>query len=290
MTLFDQFVDSVLKSDNNLQTLRPVVEKEILHHEILSVLSEEGMLKDLTFMGGTCLRACYGSPRLSEDLDFAAQRDFDKNTLSSLKAKLEARLNEKYGFTVDVGEPKMAPGDTRTWKIRIVTRPESPHLPIQRIHLDVCSIPALERVPSLLINHYAGNLGTAGLILQVESREEILSDKYIALGLRPNRIKQRDIWDILWLRQQGIKLKKGYIPAKLKMRNIASDHFYELLDNRIKEIKTQQEGFIKEMSRFLPPSESLRSLSRPEWWSVACRTIKEGILPPPANTLPGFQL
>jgi predicted nucleotidyltransferase component of viral defense system len=46
------------------------VEKELLHHDILREMSMAGLLKNLTFIGGTCLRACYGSSRLSEDLDF----------------------------------------------------------------------------------------------------------------------------------------------------------------------------------------------------------------------------
>ena len=38
------------------------------------------------------------------------------------------------------------------------------------------------------------------------SREEILADKFLALAFRPNRIKNRDLWDIVWLKQQGIDI------------------------------------------------------------------------------------
>ncbi len=71
MSLFDQLVDEALRSRAELATLRPVVEKEILHHDILRETIGAGLLAGLTFLGGTCLRACYGSARLSEDLDFA---------------------------------------------------------------------------------------------------------------------------------------------------------------------------------------------------------------------------
>ena len=40
-----------------------------------------------------------------------------------------------------------------------------------------------------------------GLILQAESREEILADKIVALALRPNKLKNRELWDIGWLKQ-----------------------------------------------------------------------------------------
>ncbi len=68
MSLFDEIVDTALTNMQELAPLRIVVEKELLHHDILQVLSSAGLLKQLTFIGGTCLRACYGSSRLSEDL------------------------------------------------------------------------------------------------------------------------------------------------------------------------------------------------------------------------------
>ena len=70
MSLFDRLVDSALTKRSALAQLRPVVEKELLHHDILRTMAEMDVLQHLTFIGGTCLRACYGSNRLSEDLDF----------------------------------------------------------------------------------------------------------------------------------------------------------------------------------------------------------------------------
>jgi predicted nucleotidyltransferase component of viral defense system len=78
MSLFDELVDAALKNKQDLAPLRTVVEKELLHHDILRVLSGAGLLAKLTFIGGTCLRACYGSSRLSEDLDFTGGADFTR--------------------------------------------------------------------------------------------------------------------------------------------------------------------------------------------------------------------
>ena len=58
MSLFDELVDTALKNKQELSPLRVVAEKELLHHDILRVLSGAGLLTQLTFMGGTCLRAC----------------------------------------------------------------------------------------------------------------------------------------------------------------------------------------------------------------------------------------
>jgi len=59
--------------------MRPVIEKELLHCDILFGLDRAGLLDELTFQGGTALRLCYGSPRFSEDLDFAGGRDFSRS-------------------------------------------------------------------------------------------------------------------------------------------------------------------------------------------------------------------
>ena len=71
MNLFDELVKTALNHNQSLIALKPVVEKEILHHDILREMSGLGLIKNLVFPGGTCLRNCYGSPRLSEDLDFS---------------------------------------------------------------------------------------------------------------------------------------------------------------------------------------------------------------------------
>jgi hypothetical protein len=67
-----------------LAPLRAVLEKERLHQDLPREMAEAGLLHRLTFIGGTCLRACYGSHRLSEDLDFTGGADVDPTTLGGL--------------------------------------------------------------------------------------------------------------------------------------------------------------------------------------------------------------
>lgn len=38
--------------------LTPVIEKEIVHYEIIRSLGRNGLLQDITFQGGTSLRLC----------------------------------------------------------------------------------------------------------------------------------------------------------------------------------------------------------------------------------------
>ena len=84
MSLFEQLVNEALRNQNGLAPLQAVVEKELLHHDILREMSSAGLLASLTFIGGTCLRACYGSGRLSEDLDFTGGAGFSRSSLTAL--------------------------------------------------------------------------------------------------------------------------------------------------------------------------------------------------------------
>ena len=206
MSLFDRLVDEAIKARADLATLRPVVEKELLHHDILREMSASGLLAGLTFIGGTCLRDCYGSARLSEDLDFTGGSHFKRSDLSALGQILTENLKRRYGLRVSVSEPVKEGGKVATWKLSVETRSERKDLPAQRIHVDICAIPSHDARPMMLRNLYGVEMGTSGLILQAQSREEILADKIIALAFRENRIKNRDLWDIAWLRQQGVEL------------------------------------------------------------------------------------
>ncbi len=49
MSIFDQLVDQALRNQNKLSPLRIVVEKELVHHDILRETSMAGLLKKLTF-------------------------------------------------------------------------------------------------------------------------------------------------------------------------------------------------------------------------------------------------
>jgi hypothetical protein len=278
LSFFDQIVDEALKSRGDLSILRPVVEKELLHHDILREMSEAGLLANLTFIGGTCLRACYGSARLSEDLDFTGGCDFNRDDLADLASILTERLQIRYGLPVRVSEPVKTGGKVSTWKLTIETRPGRKHLPAQRIHLDICAIPSHDPRPMMLRNLYGIDLGTSGLILQAQSRDEILADKIIALAFRENRIKNRDLWDVAWLVQQGIELPTRLIPLKVGDHQGETAEFVELLGRRVQGLKTQPEmhdDFVKEMGRFLPANTVRDTIEKEAYWRYLIQVIEE---------------
>lgn len=274
MNLFDKTVQTVLEDNPQYTTLRPVVEKEILHHDILWELNNAGLLKNLTFIGGTCLRDCYGSQRLSEDLDFSSSFDFNKDDLATFPASLKKSLLKKYGFEVEVSEPKQEIGNTNTWKIKILTRPEQKHLPAQRINLDIVLLPSYQRQATMLKNYYGLESGVSGLILQAESLTEILVDKLIAFANRPNRVKNRDLWDIFWISRQNVALDKDLLNKKLTDRKITQDQFVQKYTNRLAEIKDGQQAFLFEMKRFLVPSAFDNTFTSTLWWEQLLNLLK----------------
>lgn len=276
MSLFDQLVNEAMRNEQTLSPLRVVVEKELLHHDILRVMSRAGLLAKLTFIGGTCLRMCYGSSRLSEDLDFTGGADFSRESLSGLPGVLVENLQRKYGLSVAVDEPTRESGNVDTWRLKLQTRPGQRDLPAQRINIDICAIPSYQPRPMMLRNHYGVDMGTSGLIIQAQAREEILADKLVALALRPNRLKNRDLWDMAWLHQQGVVLPLELLPMKLGDHHCEPQRFIGLLADRkmalLGEPKVRAE-FQREMRRFLPAGVVAETVDSTDFWSYLTSLI-----------------
>ena len=278
MNLFDRLVEEAMRASPELTSVRAVVEKELLHHDILREMNAAGLLAGMTFIGGTCLRACYGSPRLSEDLDFTGGQDFTRQTLGSLASVLIARLEKKYSLKVQVAEPMKETLGVDTWKMTLLTHPERKDLPPQRIHIDICAVPSHISRPMMLRNFYGIDMGTSGLIIRAQSREEILADKLIALAFRPNRIKNRDLWDILWLKQQGIEMPSALIPVKIADHRREELEFMDQIRLRSASLGADPSvrmAFIDEMRRFLPAKTVAATLEKEDFWAYLTALIQE---------------
>jgi predicted nucleotidyltransferase component of viral defense system len=267
MSLLEKIVDAALETTPDYTALRPAIEKEILHHDILREMNKAGYLAKLTFIGGTCLRSCYGSERLSEDLDFSGGFDFKRQDMTALGTRLKETLESKYSLPVSVSEPEKETGNTDTWKIKIVTSPERPNLPVQRINIDICALPSYNRKPVMLKNYYSIESGTTGLILYAETLTEILADKVIAIAFRPNRVKNRDLWDLAWLSQRNTTLHRDLLEKKLNDRKITMPDFFSAYTQRVESLKNEQAAFLREMRRFLSPAAFTPELTAPIWWA-----------------------
>ncbi|MGY5451332.1 nucleotidyl transferase AbiEii/AbiGii toxin family protein [Agarivorans sp. MS3-6] len=287
--MLKQQIRQIVQSNPDYAAVTPVIEKEILHHDIMDVLIKQGVMQRLTFIGGTSLRMCYNSSRLSEDLDFNGGHDFKPSEFEGLESEIQTYIQNKYETKVWVNKPSgEQQGDTVSWKISIVKEPNRPDLPRQKMHIDVCAIPSFDIEKRPLINHYDIVVPTEGILVPVQSLQEILADKLIALAYRARRIKPRDIWDIVWIKQRGIDLSTVLVEKKLTARHKQTDDFRQALSTALAKLMTEEEvhnDFNMEMSRFIPKQIKERTLYNPEYWayvqaevnSIASELLNDGI-------------
>lgn len=276
--MLSKIVEQIQTANPELVGMDDVIEKEILHHDILSVLHNEGFLSKLTFMGGTSIRICYGGSRLSEDLDFSCGKTFKKKDFKGMDSYLETFLKNKYQLNVTVREPKSKTGNTSTWKITIEKHSHRPDIPSQKMHIDVCSVPSYDVEHRPIIDHFNIKSPISGLPIAVQSQEELLADKMVAFAYRKRRIKPRDVWDIVWLTQQQQNQNGSLVTQKLQARGKEKEEFVCLIAKHsalIQNSTDSKKDFYNEMSRFLPQGVLARTLEQPKFWPYVGTVIKE---------------
>lgn len=245
---------------NRQKHMRPVIEKELLHYDILFILDRERLLDSLVFQGGTSLRLCYGAVRYSENLYFSGGYEFEKEYLMGMKSCIERYIGRRYGLKVVVKEPKdlaLEPEfrdiQVDRWQIVVVTAPGQRHIPKQKIKIEVANIRAYSQVPCALLHNYDFLPdGYADTIVMTESLDEIMADKLISLVNCQAYIRYRDIWDLRWLKTKGALPDSEMIQSKIKDYKIAG--YREKLEKMRSMISGIIHGkdFKAQMSRFLP--------------------------------------
>jgi predicted nucleotidyltransferase component of viral defense system len=272
---FNDLVERAMRAGNRAH-MRPVIEKELLHYDILFALDSEGLLDQLTFQGGTSLRLCHGSPRFSEDLDFVGGRDFNAAQLHSMKSSIERYVGARYGLEVSVREPKdlaKEPANRNVhvhkWQIRLVTAPARPDLPKQMIKIEVANAPAYTREPQQLRHNYDFLPdGYGDLVILAESLNEITADKLVSLVDCTSHVRHRDIWDLHWLRQQGATMDADLVRKKLSdYRSAQYPANARQLIERLPQIIRGKE-FKDQMSRFIPADVQERTLLKDKFLTL----------------------
>jgi predicted nucleotidyltransferase component of viral defense system len=265
-----------------LEGMRNVVEKELLHYDILYCLDKADLLQNLTFKGGTSLRLCYGGNRFSEDLDFAGGTAFSGADLKNMKTCIEDYLGERYGLEVNVKEPnelRNEPGyeDIRIdkWQVSVTTSPERRDMPKQRIKIEIANIPAYTRTPLALTRNYSVLPdGYADTLVMCETLNEVMCDKLIALVATTKYVRYRDIWDLPWLLQQNASYDIELI--RMKIQDYRIPDYEELLTHRLQDIdQIVGDGrFSAEMRLFLPHEVFDRTLGRREFTGYLSNRLK----------------
>ncbi len=270
---FDQLTSMAMR-DSGRAHMRPVIQKELLHYDILYSLDVAGLLDKLTFQGGTSLRLCYGSNRFSEDLDFVGGRDFTRAQLDPIKQCIESYVGERYGLEVQVKEPAAirkerdyADLKVDTWQISVVTAPAHKDIPRQRVKIEVANIDAYSREPrALRLNYPFLPDGYADTLILTESLSEVMADKLVSLVNTTGYVRNRDVWDLRWLKQQGAKIHSEWVAQKI--RDYRVEGYPEKLASMLKRLPDIVKGevFHREISRFIPQDVAARTLDKPKFY------------------------
>lgn len=281
---FAQLVAEAMKNPD-VAHMRPVIEKELLHFDLLYALDQGGLLDTLVFQGGTSLRLCYGGSRFSEDLDFAGGPDFTSHMLADMKQCLEDYLSSRYGLEVTVKEPSSLRKDPvyadikiDKWQIGIVTAPAQRDLPKQKIKLEVANIRAHTSHALPLQVHYDFlPPGYSDLLVLVETSNEIMADKLISLPSNTRYVRNRDIWDLVWLAQRGSVVDADLVRLKVGDYKHDLDTYLAHVGSLLERLPGIVAGtsFIGEMQRFLPVDAFDRTLGNPKFQGYLLNTLGE---------------
>jgi predicted nucleotidyltransferase component of viral defense system len=218
---------------------------EYLQSEILFILYNSKYGKNLSFMGGTCLRFVYELDRFSEDLDFELignekinyeeLADFIKKELDRLGFSIETKFKERENVIVifvkfSVVLKEMGLSELKNQKLKI------------KFEIDPSPARSIE-CESKLISSYGRNF-----YVIANNLPTIFAQKFIALANRPYR-KGRDFYDLIWFLAQrdlepNYKLlkEKGY---KTKNRKEFSTELQKIIT------KTNLNQAVKDVEKFL---------------------------------------
>ena len=275
---FDALVERAMLVGHRTH-MRPVIEKELLHYDILFAMDQAGLLDRLTFQGGTALRLCYGSQRFSEDLDFVGGSDFAAAQLREIKSCIVDHVGKRYGLEIRIKEPKELAQDPESrhvnvhkWQISVITAPTRRDLPRQMIKVEVAGVPAYTRLPQSLRNNYDFLPdGYGDLVILAESLDEILADKLVSLVACTSYVRHRDIWDLLWLRQQNARFDTVLVQNKIRDYGVTDySTLSAQLISRLPGIIRGKE-FRDQMSRFIPLDVQERTLLKDKFLELLTR-------------------
>lgn len=195
---FKKFAEDVARR-GEVEALLPIVEKELIHYDIIRALDESQWLDRLTFQGGTCLRLCYGAVRYSEDLDFTTALDLEESDLAGFQELLSDSLQDKYDVGVRVKEPKKIKhfdggGAMKRWQVVVDTAPARPDLPSQKIKIEIAQVPSYTRDLRVLEENYPEVEGMCSrAVVGCQALDEILADKIVSFSQQVLAPRYRDL-------------------------------------------------------------------------------------------------
>lgn len=154
---------------------------------------------DIAFQGGTSLHLAHGSARFSEDLDFMVCGGL---SLKGLSREVQKRLRLPPDIASDLSVSVTPLKDERNPHSFYVTLSGPQVIGSAKVKIELwqTSVTAMHSL-ALKVSTIASSTGQA--FVPTLTLDEIFAAKVYALGAR-DRIKPRDIFDLWWLREQGV--------------------------------------------------------------------------------------
>ena len=281
---FKKFAEDVARR-GEVEALLPIVEKELIHYDIIRALDESQWLDRLTFQGGTCLRLCYGAVRYSEDLDFTTALDLEESDLAGFQELLSDSLQDKYDVGVRVKEPKKIKhfdggGAMKRWQVVVDTAPARPDLPSQKIKIEIAQVPSYTRDLRVLEENYPEVEGMCSrAVVGCQALDEILADKIVSFSQQVLAPRYRDLWDIPWISMQpGRNMDEVAVMVGQKLDDYrVAESAHTLLRSGLSRAQgvLRGETYAEEMRRFPPPRLLEKTVARPEYREAMTHKVED---------------
>lgn len=138
-------------------------------------------------------------------------------------------------------------------------------------------MPAYTKEVVPLLTNYESAQGMPTVLVNAESIDEIMAGKILAfptslrdnkgdaVGLDSNKIRHRDIWDLVWLKHKGAKLKPEFVFSKINDRGV--EGYEQLLIGAIERIPevVRSDQFKAQLSRFIDSDTFEKTISNNDW-------------------------
>ena len=223
---------------------RAIMEKDHALSIVLFHISKSRLAGRLVFKGGTALKKVYfPDARFSEDLDFSAQAVDEQGIMDELKALFEAK--ELNGVSV-IGLQREKTG--AGLRAALVFSSVLGHP--QRIRFDFSFRENLVLKPEE--RHIEDSYGLGEARLPVLPLEELLAEKIHALF---GRTAARDLYDVWFLCQRGVKAGKGIVEKKFAYY----DEKYEpaALKNRVESFRRDWKQDLAQFMKSVPDFDAV---------------------------------
>lgn len=227
--------------------------REYLQVLILKAIYLSKYGKALSFMGGTCLRMCYGLKRYSEDLDFTLDRKIPGYSFGELN-EIVANFLKNTDFEVDFKfneEKTVQTSFIRVSKVLHLFGVST--LKTQKLHVKL----EVDTKPVKISNKKRESFFLTKfdeIFPIIKQTDETLFAGKIAAILIRSFTKGRDFYDLIWFLTRRTNIDLKYLNSRLKQANLNlkfkdTKAVIHELEKRISQVNTN--AILKDMGRFL---------------------------------------